>query len=182
MNLLVDLNLFADLNEPTRRLESVRRLESIRTGIYSQTSIYSHLNLLADFNLYADFNLFTDLNESIRRLESTLSLLIKGQSHSDRFTLVLGSFQVVQATMIRDRQHGPVVELNRIALRRSRATGKQTVGVNATVFAQMANKLSLLSYDVLMLPHRTWKVKFVGNSLHFEYFIKKFVITFYLHF
>jgi len=77
-----------------------------------------------------------------------------------------GAFRkVVQATMIRDRQHGPVVELNRIALRRSRATGKQTVGVNATVFAQMANKLSLLSYDVLMLPHRTWKVKFVGESV-----------------
>ena len=70
--------------------------------------------------------------------------------------------QVVQATMIRDRQHGPVVELNRIALRRSRATGKASVGVNATVFAQMANKLPLLTYDVLMLPHRTWKVKFVG--------------------
>lgn len=66
--------------------------------------------------------------------------------------------------MIRDRQHGPVVELNRIALRRSRATGiSETVGPNATVFAQMANKLSLLTYDVLMLPHRTWKVKFVGK-------------------
>lgn len=73
--------------------------------------------------------------------------------------------KVVQATMIRDRQHGPVVELNRIALRRSRAqTGSSgTVGPNATVFAQMANKLSLLTYEVLMLPHRTWKVKFVGN-------------------
>lgn len=66
--------------------------------------------------------------------------------------------------MIRDRQHGPVVELNRIALRRSRATGSTSVvGPNATVFAQMANKLSLLTYEVLMLPHRTWKVKFVGN-------------------
>lgn len=69
--------------------------------------------------------------------------------------------------MIRDRQHGPVVELNRIALRRSRATGASgTVGPNATVFAQMANKLSLLTYDVLMLPHRTWKVKFVGKFLY----------------
>ena len=70
--------------------------------------------------------------------------------------------------MIRDRQHGPVVELNRIALRRSRATGKASVGVNATVFAQMANKLPLLTYDVLMLPHRTWKVKFVG-MLHQDF-------------
>ena len=65
--------------------------------------------------------------------------------------------------MVRDRQHGPVVELNRIALRRSRAAGKQgPVPLTATVFAQMANKLSLLTHDVLMLPHRTWKVKFIG--------------------
>lgn len=71
--------------------------------------------------------------------------------------------------MIRDRQHGPVVELNRIALRRSRATGTSgNAGPNSTVFAQMANKLSLLTYDVLMLPHRTWKVKFVGIKLLFS--------------
>jgi hypothetical protein len=71
--------------------------------------------------------------------------------------------------MIRDRQHGPVVELNRIALRRSRATGTScNAGPNSTVFAQMANKLSLLTYDVLMLPHRTWKVKFVGITLFFS--------------
>lgn len=70
--------------------------------------------------------------------------------------------------MIRDRQHshGPVVELNRIALRRSRATGKAVgTGSCATVFAQMAQKLGLLTYEVLMLPHRTWKVKFVGNAI-----------------
>jgi len=57
--------------------------------------------------------------------------------------------------MIRERQHGPVVELNRIALRRSRATGKSITskehGWNATVFAQMTQKLSLLTYDVLMV-------------------------------
>lgn len=77
--------------------------------------------------------------------------------------------KVVQATMIRDRQHGPVVELNRIALRRSRATGTSgNAGPNSTVFAQMANKLSLLTYDVLMLPHRTWKVKFVGKTFLFD--------------
>lgn len=63
--------------------------------------------------------------------------------------------KVVQATMIRERQHGPVVELNRIALRRSRATGKPITNVehewNATVFAQMTQKLSLLTYDILMV-------------------------------
>ena len=59
--------------------------------------------------------------------------------------------------MIRDRQHGPVVELNRIALRRSRSqsTGKLYTnlenGWNATVFAQMTQKISLLTYDVLMV-------------------------------
>lgn len=78
--------------------------------------------------------------------------------------------QVVQATMVRDRQHGPVVELNRIALRRSRAAGKQgPVPLSATVFAQMANKLSLLTHDVLMLPHRTWKVKFIGKRSKFKF-------------
>lgn len=75
--------------------------------------------------------------------------------------------KVVQATMNRDRQHGhgPVVELNRIALRRSRANTSdcvKTTSLSATVFAQMVQKLPLLSYEVLMLPHRTWKVKFVG--------------------
>lgn len=64
--------------------------------------------------------------------------------------------------MVRDRQHGPVVELNRIALRRSRSTGKPGPGCGATVYVQMVNKMSLLTHDVLMLPHRTWKVKFVG--------------------
>ena len=71
------------------------------------------------------------------------------------FPCLILHLQVVQATMIRERQHGPVVELNRIALRRSRATGKSITskehGWNATVFAQMTQKLSLLTYDVLMV-------------------------------
>ena len=75
--------------------------------------------------------------------------------------------KVVQATMVRDRQHGPVVELNRLALRRSRASSApmSSVAAMATVFGQMVDKASLLTDDVLMLPHRTWKVKFVGESV-----------------
>lgn len=32
-----------------------------------------------------------------------------------------------------------------------------------SVFGQMANKLSSFGADSLMLPHRVWKVKFVGQ-------------------
>ena len=66
--------------------------------------------------------------------------------------------------MVRDRQHGPVVELNRIGLRRTRSSGRQpgVAAAGATVFVQMVHKMALLTHDVLMLPHRTWKVKFVG--------------------
>ena len=84
--------------------------------------------------------------------------------------------KVVQATMVRDRQHGPVVELNRIALRRSRSAGQQVASASATVFVQMVNKMALLTHDVLMLPHRTWKVKFVGT---FQQFDVKFLRLFF---
>ncbi|XP_043204412.1 E3 ubiquitin-protein ligase HERC2-like [Amphibalanus amphitrite] len=76
--------------------------------------------------------------------------------------------KVVQATMIRDRQHGPVVELNRMQVRRSRsrpaATAAATSG-HKTVFSQMASKMGLLGAEALLLPHRVWKVKFVGESV-----------------
>jgi len=32
-----------------------------------------------------------------------------------------------------------------------------------SVFGQMANKISVFGADSLMLPHRIWKVKFVGK-------------------
>ncbi|KAL8607282.1 hypothetical protein ACOMHN_047613 [Nucella lapillus] len=74
--------------------------------------------------------------------------------------------KVVQATMVRDKQHGPVVELNRIQVKRSRSKGgfSGPDGIKS-VFGQMAQKMSVLGPDSLMLPHRVWKVKFVGESV-----------------
>lgn len=73
--------------------------------------------------------------------------------------------QVVQATMMRDKQHGPVIELNRIQVKRSRSRGG-LAGVDGmkSVFGQMVSKLPLITSEALSLPHRVWKVKFVGNK------------------
>ena len=72
--------------------------------------------------------------------------------------------KVVQATMVRDRQHGPVIELNRIQVKRARGKGG-LAGPDGmkSVFGQMVSKMSLLTQEVLFLPHRIWKVKFVGE-------------------
>ncbi|KAJ8681467.1 hypothetical protein QAD02_017254 [Eretmocerus hayati] len=74
--------------------------------------------------------------------------------------------KVVQATMLRDRQHGPIIELNRIQVKRARAKGGLAGpdGIKS-VYGQMLSKLPLLTQDVLFLPHRVWKVKFVGESV-----------------
>lgn len=74
--------------------------------------------------------------------------------------------KVVQATMVRDRQHGPVIELNRIQVKRARSKGGLAGpdGIKS-VFGQMVAKMLLLTQDVLFLPHRVWKVKFVGESV-----------------
>ncbi|XP_054929802.1 E3 ubiquitin-protein ligase HERC2 isoform X6 [Dermacentor andersoni] len=78
-----------------------------------------------------------------------------------------GAFRkVVQATMVRDRQHGPVVELNRIQVKRSRSkNGLAGLHGTKSVFGQMVSKMSLLTQENLLLPHRVWKVKFVGESV-----------------
>jgi hypothetical protein len=67
--------------------------------------------------------------------------------------------------MVRDRQHGPVIELNRIQVKRSRSKGG-LAGPDGmkSVFGQMVSKLSLLTQEALFLPHRVWKVKFVGKK------------------
>ena len=74
--------------------------------------------------------------------------------------------KVVQATMVRDKQHGPVVELNRLQIKRLKSKGG-LAGVDGmkSVFGQMVSKLPLLKSDSLLLPHRVWKVKFVGESV-----------------
>ncbi|XP_054270101.1 E3 ubiquitin-protein ligase HERC2 isoform X2 [Macrosteles quadrilineatus] len=74
--------------------------------------------------------------------------------------------KVVQATMVRDRQHGPVIELNRIQVKRSRSKGG-LAGLDGikSVFGQMLGKVQFLTQEALFLPHRVWKVKFVGESV-----------------
>ncbi|XP_030881180.1 E3 ubiquitin-protein ligase HERC2 [Leptonychotes weddellii] len=103
-----------------------------------------------------------------------LSMPTRGQSLlacCDKDTKEVGWLEaafrkVVQATMVRDRQHGPVVELNRIQVKRSRSKGG-LAGPDGTksVFGQMCAKMSSFSPDSLLLPHRVWKVKFVGESV-----------------
>ena len=72
--------------------------------------------------------------------------------------------KVVQATMIRDKQHGPVVEINRMQVKRSRSKGGLAGqdGIKS-VFGQLVSKMSLFTPESLMLPHRIWKVKFIGK-------------------
>ena len=79
----------------------------------------------------------------------------------------------MQATMVRDRQHGPVVELNRFGVKTKRTKNnsggnnfnKDEVTGAKTVFHQMVNKSANLNSESLLLPHRVWKVKFVGESV-----------------
>ncbi|XP_038055580.1 E3 ubiquitin-protein ligase HERC2-like [Patiria miniata] len=74
--------------------------------------------------------------------------------------------KVVQATMVRDRQHGPVIELNRIQVKRSRSkAGLAGPDGTKSVFGQACSKLSQFGSDSLLLPHRVWKVKFIGESV-----------------
>ena len=83
--------------------------------------------------------------------------------------------KVVQATMLRDRQHGPVIELNRISVKKSQKApsgGANPGGAGnpggsgcKPVFLQMVGKMHLLGQEALLLPHRIWKVKFIGESV-----------------
>lgn len=67
--------------------------------------------------------------------------------------------------MVRDKQHGPVVEINRMQVKRSRSKGG-LAGPDGmkSVFGQLVSKMALFtaSPESLMLPHRVWKVKFIG--------------------
>ncbi|XP_072935158.1 probable E3 ubiquitin-protein ligase HERC2 [Epargyreus clarus] len=74
--------------------------------------------------------------------------------------------KVITATMVRDKQHGPVVELSRVGARRARRGGG-LAGPHGmrSVFGQMVARLPALTQDALAMPHRAWKVKFVGESV-----------------
>ncbi|CAL1297267.1 unnamed protein product [Larinioides sclopetarius] len=74
--------------------------------------------------------------------------------------------KVLQATMIRDRQHGPVVELNRMQVKKSRSKGGFAgADGSKSVFGQMVSNMSIITQENLLLPHRIWKVKFIGESV-----------------
>ncbi|CAH0722311.1 unnamed protein product, partial [Brenthis ino] len=84
------------------------------------------------------------------------------------YSLKEGAFRkAIMATMVRDRQHGPVVELSRVAARRARRGGGGLAGAHGmrSVFGQMVARLPALTQDALALPHRVWKVKFIGESV-----------------
>lgn len=70
--------------------------------------------------------------------------------------------------MTRERQHGPVVELSRVAARRARRGGTGLAGPAGmrSVFGQMVARLPVLTQEALGLPQRVWKVKFVGEYLY----------------
>jgi len=74
--------------------------------------------------------------------------------------------KIIHGTMVRDMQHGPVIELNRIQVKKSRGKGGLAgpEGMKS-VFGQMVAKMHLLTPSSLLLPHRIWKVKFVGESV-----------------
>jgi E3 ubiquitin-protein ligase HERC2 len=75
--------------------------------------------------------------------------------------------RVVKATMSQGKQHGPVIELNRLQVKRSRCKGSGLAGPDGamSVFGQMCSKWSVLGPEDLLLPHRVWKVKFIGESV-----------------
>ncbi|XP_021378315.1 E3 ubiquitin-protein ligase HERC2-like isoform X2 [Mizuhopecten yessoensis] len=106
-----------------------------------------------------DRNMSETLDDSVRGLDSLRGVIVSSAKET-------AFRKVVQATMVRDKQHGPVVELNRIQVKRSRSKGGLAGqdGMKA-VFGQMSCKLDVFGQDSLMLPHRVWKVKFVGESV-----------------
>ncbi|XP_022827451.1 probable E3 ubiquitin-protein ligase HERC2 [Spodoptera litura] len=75
--------------------------------------------------------------------------------------------KAILSTMTRERQHGPVVELSRVAARRARRGGTGLAGPAGmrSVFGQMVARLPVLTQEALGLPQRVWKVKFVGESV-----------------
>ena len=88
--------------------------------------------------------------------------------------------------MVRHRNHGPILELNRMLLKNKKLV-TQLSSSNAselpsassleipssvdtwaskTVFAQAAvNVIDYTQEHALFLPHRAWKVKFIGESV-----------------
>nr|XP_047123873.1 E3 ubiquitin-protein ligase HERC2 isoform X1 [Hydra vulgaris]XP_047123877.1 E3 ubiquitin-protein ligase HERC2 isoform X2 [Hydra vulgaris] len=69
--------------------------------------------------------------------------------------------KVIESTSIRDQQHGPVVQLNRVVKHRQ----LRGSNINQSLFAQLAWLINEFPSDSFRLPNRMWKVKFVGESV-----------------
>ena len=68
--------------------------------------------------------------------------------------------------MIRDRQHGPIIEVNRIQVKRSRSrSGFAGADGSKSVFGQICAKMVTAGPETLLMSQRVWKVKFVGESV-----------------
>ena len=68
--------------------------------------------------------------------------------------------------MTQGKQHGPVIELNRMQVKRSRSRGGLAgPDGSKSVFGQMCSKWSIINNEELLLPHRIWKVKFIGEGV-----------------
>ncbi len=68
--------------------------------------------------------------------------------------------------MTHGKQHGPVIELNRTQVKRPKTRGGQAVSdyLNS-VYGQMCSKWMVISQEDLLLSHRVWKVKFIGEGV-----------------
>ncbi|XP_077975128.1 E3 ubiquitin-protein ligase HERC2-like isoform X2 [Styela clava] len=75
--------------------------------------------------------------------------------------------KVVQTTMVRDKHHGPNIELNRIEIKGLKKSGQPLTGndIWITVLSQATKNMDRLLPDSVLLPHRVWKVKFIGESV-----------------
>eukprot|EP00118_Oscarella_pearsei_P022139 m.252837 g.252837 ORF g.252837 m.252837 type:complete len:501 (+) comp40356_c1_seq2:12583-14085(+) len=74
--------------------------------------------------------------------------------------------RVVLQSMIRDRPHGPVIEVNRIQIKRSRSrSGYAGPDGSKSVFGQICAKMVTAGPETLYMAQRVWKVKFIGESV-----------------
>jgi hypothetical protein len=66
--------------------------------------------------------------------------------------------------MLRGPEHGPVISLNRLQIKRGR-DGFIGQGGLKSVFAQAAKAMEAADTKFYRMPQRVWKVKFVGEGL-----------------
>ncbi|KAF6037594.1 HERC2 [Bugula neritina] len=71
----------------------------------------------------------------------------------------------IQMTMMRDKSHGPVIELNRYQAKKARLRGG-LAGPDGmkSVFGQVVSKMSVFTHPNLMLASRLWKVDDCGGG------------------